>query len=103
MVAEARKMFGHGSRPSGAKGFLLGAELIARNLPDFSRDQPSLVRELTILGWAESDKVVWPPRALPASVMVADAVAAVYDPRRHSADWYKALNEDSERRVAEEQ
>jgi hypothetical protein len=34
----------HQSRPGGAKGTLLGAELVARDLTEFSRDQPPRLR-----------------------------------------------------------
>jgi hypothetical protein len=37
-------------------------------------------------------------------VLLASSIAAAHDdPRRHSADWFAAQREDTERRVAEEQ
>lgn len=93
----------HGSRPSGAKGYLLGAELIARGLDDFSRDQPSITRELRLPDWAESNKLLWPPPAVPAAVLLAEMVSQIHDPRRHSADWFAAQQADIARRKAEEQ
>jgi len=93
----------HGSRPSGAKGTLLGAELVARDLDEFSRDTPSLTRELRLPDWQESNRLIWPPRELPASVLLAEAVAAVHDPRRYSSEWPEALREEKAKRIAEEQ
>ncbi len=93
----------HGSRPSGAKGQLLGAELVACNLTDFTRDEPSITRELKLPSWTESNRLIWPPPTTPASVMVAGSVAAVHDPRRYSADWREAPREETDRRVAEEE
>jgi len=92
----------HGSRPSGAKGTLLGAELTARQLEAFTRDEPSLTRELRLPSWLVSSKLDWPPRELPASVMIAAAMPTS-DPRRHSADWFAALREETEHRKAQEQ
>ncbi len=93
----------HGSRPSGAKGFLRNAELTARGLEAFSRDQPSLTRELRLPDWVESAKLAWPARAVPASVLLSEAVSSIHDPRRHSGDWHEVLKEDNARRIAEEQ
>lgn len=95
----------HGRRPAGCKGTLLGVELTARNLTEFSRDQPSILGRdrLQLPDWTDSSRMAWPPRETPASVMIAEAVAAVHDPRRHSGDWAAALREENARRVAEEQ
>ncbi len=93
----------HGSRPANAKGFLKGAELTARKLDDFTRDQPSIVRELRLPSWTDSSRMAWPPRETPASVLLAESIASQGDPRRHSGEWYRVLAEDVERRKAEEQ
>jgi hypothetical protein len=93
----------HQSRPSGAKGTLLGAELAARRLDAFTRDTPSLTRELRLPDWTESNRLAWPPPQTPAAVLLAGSVAATHDPRRYSADWREALREETDRRVAEEQ
>jgi len=92
----------HGSRPANAKGFLKGAELTARKLDDFTRDQPSVVRELRLPSWTDSSRTAWPPREIPASVLLAESIASQGDPRRHSGEWYQVLAEDVERRKAEE-
>ena len=58
---EGRASALHGSKPAGVKGLLLSPELIARNLDGFSRDQPSIVRELKLVDWSNSSKLAWPP------------------------------------------
>jgi hypothetical protein len=93
----------HGSRPDGAKGTLLSAELTARNLSEFNRDQPSLTRDLRLPEWQESCRLAWPPRDTPAAVLLSESIASQGDPRRHSSEWYQVLREDNARRVAEEQ
>ena len=99
---DARLSALHQSRPSGCKGTLLSAELVARNLTEFSRDQFSLTRELKIPSFTESSRLSWPPRETPAAVLLAESIASQGDPRRHSGEWYKVLAEDTERRKSEE-
>jgi hypothetical protein len=99
---DARLSALHQSRPSGCKGTLLSAELVARNLTEFSRDQFSLTRELKIPSFTESSRLSWPPRETPAAVLLAESIASQGDPRRHSGEWYQVLAEDVERRKAEE-
>jgi hypothetical protein len=80
----------HQSRPSGSKGQLLGAELVARNLklPD----------------WIESNRLAWPPRDdEPFAVRVAAPVATVHSRQRHSADWAEALTAETQQRKLLEQ
>ncbi len=91
----------HQTRPPGCKGTLLGAELVARNLTEFSRDTPSLTRELRLPDW-QDNKLAWPAREVPASVLLAESMSTS-DPRRHSANWFEVLHEDNARRIAEEQ
>ena len=96
----------HQSRPSGAKGQLLGAELTARGLTGFTRDQPSILGRdrLQLPDWTDSSRMAWPAPQTPASVLLSESIAATHDdPRRHSADWHEVLKEDGARRVAEEQ
>jgi hypothetical protein len=94
----------HGSRPSGSKGFLLSTELVARNLTEFSRDEPSISRTLALPDWQDSAKLLWPPRETPTAVLIADSIAAAHaDPRRHSSDWAAALAEETAARQAEEE
>jgi hypothetical protein len=92
----------HQSRPSGAKGQLLSAELKARELSEFSRDEPSISRELKLPSWTESNKLAWPPPARPVGVVLAEAMSGDADPR-YSAHWREALREETDRRIADEQ
>ncbi len=91
----------HQTRPSAAKGYLLSAELVARELTEFSRDEPSITRDLKLPDWSESNKLAWPPSAPTAGLVLATAVAPAFD-RRYSADWYQALAEDTKRRKLDE-
>jgi hypothetical protein len=51
----------HQARPAGVPRHLLGAELVARGLEAFSRDTPSITRELRLPDWINSARTVWPP------------------------------------------
>jgi hypothetical protein len=93
----------HGSRPAGCKGTLLGAELVARGLFSFTRDSPSLTRDLVLPDFVESCKALWPPRVVPAAVLVAETVATIHDGRRYSSAWPEMLKQENAKRVAEEQ
>jgi len=92
----------HQSRPSGAKGQLLSAELKARELSEFTRDEPPISRELKLPSWTESNKLAWPPPARPIGVVVAEAMSGDADPKC-SANWREALREETDRRIADEQ
>jgi len=92
----------HQSRPSGAKGQLLSAELKARELSEFSSDEPSISHELKLPSWTESNKLAWPPPARPLGVVLAEAMSGDADPR-YSAHWREALREETDRRIADEQ
>jgi hypothetical protein len=52
----------HQARPAGVPGYLLGAELVARNLDNFSRETPSIVRDLQLPSFAPGQPLSWPPR-----------------------------------------
>ncbi len=91
----------HRGRPANAKGTLLSAELVARGLDEFSRDSPPLSKELRLPDWAESCRLVWPPRETPASVLLSESMSGDADPR-YSADWHAALKADVRKRVAAE-
>lgn len=104
MVNEAALSALHGSRPAGAKGTLLGAELVARNLTEgFNRDQPPITRDLKLPDWVESNRLAWPPASTPASVLLSESIATVHDRRRYSGEWPEALREETEQRKAQEQ
>lgn len=90
----------HQDRPSSAKGFLLGAELTALGLDEFSRDRKSIAKTLCLPDF-KSNKLLWPPRSTPVAVVLAAMQSPAFDPR-YSADWHRALAADTERRKAEE-
>jgi hypothetical protein len=92
----------HQSRPSGCKGQLLSAELIARNLTEFSRDQPQFARDLRLPDWSGPSRLIWPPREIPASVLLSESISQAGDRQRHSGDWHASLKADTERRRLEE-
>jgi hypothetical protein len=52
----------HQARPAGVAGHLLGAELVARSLDNFSRETPSIVRDLQLPSFAPGKPLAWPPR-----------------------------------------
>ena len=85
----------HQARPTGMLQHLLSAELHARGLDTFTRDNPSLLESTRLIDWV-SGREVWPPARTPLAVLVAAFV-----PRsqyRNPADWWK----DNERRTAEQ-
>jgi hypothetical protein len=103
-VADLDRRLGtlHGSRPSGAKGFLAGTEQVARGLESFDRDSVSVTRDLRIPEWHASNKLAFPPPQPRGSVVLAESVIPARDPR-HSADWASAkAAEITARRQAEE-
>jgi hypothetical protein len=91
----------HQSRPPGAKGRLLQPELIARGLESFSRDEPSITRELRLPDWRNSERALWPPPQPSAGVMIAEAMPT--SDRRYSRDWPEVLKAETAKRIAEEE
>jgi hypothetical protein len=72
----------HQARPAGVPRHLLGAELVARGLEAFSRDTPSITKELTLPDWNNSGRMAWPPpRQLNLSALMPPQ-----DPR-FGPDW----------------
>jgi len=65
------------SRPLGAASRrLLSAELVARGLESFSREQPPLGKELALPDWRQPTQLAWPARPRkPLSVLMAEAIA----------------------------
>jgi hypothetical protein len=92
----------HQSRPAGGKGRLLSPELIARGIDEFSRDEPSVTRELRLPDWRNSERMVWPPRQPSPGVMIAESMLPNRDPR-YTADWAAAKDAEIAARRAEEQ
>jgi hypothetical protein len=81
----------HQARPSGMKQHLLPAELHARGIDHFSRDNPSLLESTRLIDWESGDEI-WPPPQTPLAVLVAASVPR--SPYR-GADWWQ----DNERRA----
>jgi hypothetical protein len=93
--AEISKL--HQARPAGMRRHLRSAELEARNLDAFSRSAPSIVTQLQLPPWDETDAVKWPPPRLAFGVVMAQGM--VFSPHP-GADWGQANEERaSERRV----
>lgn len=64
-----------GKRPSGVSRHLLSAELVARGLDRFDRDEPSIVERLELPAFS-GQSLLWPPRQIPSAVIVAESLAA---------------------------
>jgi hypothetical protein len=66
-------------------------ELMARGLPAFSANQPSITRELRLPRWEESSIMAWPPpQRLDPSLFVPVQVG---DPRLTTDRWYEVGDE----------
>ncbi len=78
-VCDAKVSRINGSAPAGVKLRLREVELVARNLERFTRDTPSITKELRLPDWKKSDKLAWPPRQTPLGVLVAQGMGAAVD------------------------
>jgi hypothetical protein len=86
----------HQARPSGVSLHLDNAELTARGLEQFTRDEPSIITELKLPDWADSARMAWPlPRIFDQSMFEP----VPYDPR-YSPNW--GLVQEEERRQSRE-
>lgn len=92
----------HQERPAGVSLRLLGAELVARGLEDFTRDTPSIGKELKLPDFKHGDRMAWPPPRTPLAVLVAMSMTPAHDPRLFSGDWAQAQKDDNSRRAANE-
>jgi hypothetical protein len=54
----------------------LCVELTARNLESFSRSEPSVVDEVKLPDWSQSNRMIWPLPKIPLSVLVATSMIA---------------------------
>jgi hypothetical protein len=82
---------------------LLGCELHARNLENFSRDAPSLLVDhddhgLRLPLFEDSTTMAWPPPRPSYAAQAATLIVPSSDPRRYSADWWQAADDDLEAR-----
>jgi hypothetical protein len=73
----------HLARSSGVKLHLLDAELVARGLESFTRDVPSITKELKLPAFEPGRPPAWPPRPQSHSTWFAPMP---YDPR-FSSRW----------------
>jgi hypothetical protein len=96
----------HQARPSGVSLHLLGAELVARGLDNFTRDDPSIANELKLPDFEHSVRMAWPPPRTLDSALFSPVSASP----RYSADWglaaeeeARALSERREREAADEE
>jgi hypothetical protein len=69
----------------------LEAELVARNLDRFTRDQPSIADELRLPHWDQPTKLAWPPPQTPLAVLAVQGMAAAVD--HPGADWWQQRDE----------
>jgi hypothetical protein len=77
----------NGSAPSGETRRLQSVELAARGLEQFSRDRPSISKEIKLVDWV-SGKQTWPPRhAVNPNYYQSDGRKHAYD---CSSEWWKA-------------
>lgn len=91
-----------GSAPAGEHRRLRGVELIARGLESFTRDSPSIAETVQLPDWQDSNRMTWPPPQPLLAAVYAAMMVPQYDPRRYSADWAAAMEEDNARRAANE-
>jgi len=89
------------SAPPGEHRRLRQTELVARGLEAFSRSAPAISKTVQLCDWADSERLIWPPRELPIAALFAMSMVPQRDPR-FSADWAAAQKEDNVRRAATE-
>jgi hypothetical protein len=69
--------------PSGEKRRLLGPELHAKGLTGFTRDTPSVTRDLRLPSWEQPATTAWPPRT-------REVLTFAPGYARSAADWWRA-------------
>jgi hypothetical protein len=89
----------HQARPAGISRHLRSAELVARGLESFGRDNPSLTQELKLPDWEQPTKLAWPPPQVPLGVLVAQSMASAPHP---GGNWWQH-NQERAAAVREEQ
>jgi hypothetical protein len=83
----------HSRRPAGISKHLRSPELVARNLEYFDREHPPIGKNLQLVDFDRSDRLLYPP---PRRLDVSMLAAVPFDPR-FSAEWAAAY----EQRAAE--
>jgi predicted transcriptional regulator len=61
----------NGSAPSCEHRRLRQVELVARGLEAFSRSAPAISKTVQLCDWADSERLIWPPRELPIAALFA--------------------------------
>jgi hypothetical protein len=64
------------SAPAGVAPRLREVELVARNIQNFTRDQPSITNELQLPDWDQPAKLAWPPPQTPLASLAVQGMAA---------------------------
>jgi hypothetical protein len=82
--------------PPGEPRRVRGVELTAHNLESFNIAEPSVIDLVKLPDWKHSDRMIWPPRKIPLSVLVAASIPPF------SSDWAAARGRDKARRAANE-
>lgn len=85
----------HSARPAGVSEHLLGAELTARGLTGFTRDQPSIIKTVQLPQFENSRRMAWPP---PVPSAAAAFAASMMLPQHRGPDWWR----DGDARAAEQ-
>jgi hypothetical protein len=76
----------HQARPAGISVHLRSAELEARDLESFTRDAPSITKELRLPDWEQPTKTVWPRPQTPLAVLAMQGMPALPHP---GANWWQ--------------
>jgi hypothetical protein len=90
------------SRPAN-EAPLQTCELYARKLDAFSRSMPSILATVQLPNWESSERLVWPPRTIPASVLVAESMGALQHNPAWTDQWASVRGERDEMIKAEQQ
>ncbi len=80
----------NGSAPPGEHRRLRQAELVARGLNNFSRDDPPISKAVVLPDWTNSEKMVWPPPQPSLAVQVAMSMTFGQHPGDH---WWQQREE----------
>jgi hypothetical protein len=91
----------NGEAAAGEHRRLLGVELTARGLKNFSISDPSITETVRLPNWTQSDHMAWPPPRTPLAALVAAAMTPPHD-LRYTGDWAAAREQDRARRAETE-
>jgi hypothetical protein len=90
----------NGSAPDGESRRLRQVEVVARALDSFSRDNPSITKELQLPDWERSNRLAWPPPKAPLAALVAAAIPAFQFPG--GGEWWEGREKLAARQEAEQ-